>query len=391
MWRNSMSSCTDERNAQILIQVLKAHGIKKVIASPGTTNACLVSSMQSDPFFEIYSAPEERSGAYMACGMAAESGEPVVLSCTGATASRNYMPALTEAFYRKLPILTVTSSRRNAYIGHNCDQVTDRTVLPNDVAKISVQMPIVLDDVSEWNCTINANKAVLELYHRGGGPAHINLETTYSKKKVTDIQPVRIIRRFMKYDELGMYEKEEWLYRLMMGKTLVFPNELKKRKTTLTYAADVAVAISELIENESAYGEIFHITTTESLSWEDAFEKYTSILSETTGKQFHIKYVDDIEMFYNIWNPYQIKYDCNIDRRFDNSKINRATNNKLQYTLVAEGINKCLKKFIESPEWRNINWKLNFWMDNITGEKTKIWDADGLKEKARYVKYCIKK
>lgn len=52
-----MSSCTDERNAQILIQVLKAHGIKKVIASPGTTNACLVSSMQSDPFFEIYSAP----------------------------------------------------------------------------------------------------------------------------------------------------------------------------------------------------------------------------------------------------------------------------------------------------------------------------------------------
>ena len=42
-----------------------------------------------------------------------------------------------------------------------------------------------------------------------------------------------------------------------------------------------------------------------------------------------------------------------------------------------------LKKFIESPEWRNINWKLNFWMDNITGEKTKIWDADGLKEKAR--------
>ena len=105
--------------------------------------------MQSDPFFEIYSAPEERSGAYMACGMAAEGGEPVVLSCTGATASRNYMPALTEAFYRKLPILTVTSSRRNAYIGHNCDQVTDRTVLPNDVAKISVQMPIVLDDVSE--------------------------------------------------------------------------------------------------------------------------------------------------------------------------------------------------------------------------------------------------
>lgn len=196
-----MSGCTDERNAQILIQVLKAHGIKKVIASPGTTNACLVSSMQNDPFFEIYSAPEERSGAYMACGMAAESGEPVVLSCTGATASRNYMPALTEAFYRKLPILAVTSSRRNAYIGHNCDQVTDRTALPNDVAKISVQMPIVLDDVSEWNCVVNANKAVLELYHKGGGPAHINLETSYSKKMTENIAPVRIISRYERKDK----------------------------------------------------------------------------------------------------------------------------------------------------------------------------------------------
>ena len=71
-----MSYCTDERNAQILIQILKANGIKRVIASPGTTNACFVSSMQNDPYFEIYSAPEERSGAYMACGMAAECGEP---------------------------------------------------------------------------------------------------------------------------------------------------------------------------------------------------------------------------------------------------------------------------------------------------------------------------
>lgn len=49
------------------------------------------------------------------------------------------------------------------------------------------------------------------------------------------------------------------------------------------------------------------------------------------------------------------------------------------------------KKVLRFYRLRNINWKLNFWMDNITGEKTKIWDADGLKEKARYVKYCIKK
>ena len=61
---------------------------------------------------------DERSAAYIACGMAEESGEPVVLSCTGATASRNYMPGLTEAFYRKLPVLAITSSQDISKIGH---------------------------------------------------------------------------------------------------------------------------------------------------------------------------------------------------------------------------------------------------------------------------------
>lgn len=202
MERSILNRYTDERNTQILIQVLKANGISQIIASPGTTNACFVSSLQNDNFFTIYSAPEERSAAYLACGMAAETGKPVVLSCTGATASRNYMPAFTEAFYRKLPVLAVTSSRRNAYIGHNCDQVTDRTALPNDVANLSVQMPVVLDEVSEWNCVVNANKAVLELSHKGGGPAHINLETTYSRGYVKDIPSVRIIRRVTAGDSL---------------------------------------------------------------------------------------------------------------------------------------------------------------------------------------------
>ena len=157
---------TSERNAQIVIALLKNHGIRKVIASPGTTNICLIASMQQDPYFEIYSAADERSAGYIACGMAAESGEPVVISWTGATASRNYMPALTEAFYRKLPVLAITSSRRNYRIGHNFDQVTDRTQLPKDVAKLSVQVPLVYDNESEWADIIAVNKAILELTNR---------------------------------------------------------------------------------------------------------------------------------------------------------------------------------------------------------------------------------
>lgn len=187
---------TDEKSVQIVLAVLKTHGIRKVIASPGTTNLTLVASMQYDPYFEIYSSVDERSAAYMACGMAEESGEPVVITCTGATASRNYMPGLTEAYYRKLPVLAITANQGVSKIGHLVAQNIDRTVLPNDIAMESVSIAACNTAEDEWNCEVLANKAILALYRHGGGPAHINLSTKYSRDySVRELPKVRAIRR----------------------------------------------------------------------------------------------------------------------------------------------------------------------------------------------------
>lgn len=221
---------TDEQNALILIALLKAHGIRRVVASPGSTNVCFVASIQQDPWFQIWSAPDERSAGYMACGMAAECGEPVVLSCTGATASRNYMPALTEAYYRKLPVLVVTSSRRSYLIGHNIAQITDRVHLPTDIAKLSVQMPMISDETAKWFCTIQANKAILELNHRGTGPVHINLETDYSFHfPVKELPEVPVIRRCMPQDEFP---------RLPAGRIAVMVGSHPKFSPELTKAVE---------------------------------------------------------------------------------------------------------------------------------------------------------
>ena len=171
---------TDEKNVQILISLLKQHGIKRIIASPGSTNVTFVGSCQQDPYFEMYSCVDERSAAYMACGMAAQTKEPVVISCTGATASRNYFPALTEAFYRHLPVLAVTSTQDENRIGHPIPQVIDRSSQPKDIIKMSVHLQNVKDKEDEWDCMIKANKAILELNHHGMGPVHINLSTRYS-------------------------------------------------------------------------------------------------------------------------------------------------------------------------------------------------------------------
>lgn len=194
---------TVERNVQIVISLLKAHGIRKVIVSPGTTNMTFVGSIQNDPFFEIYSSVDERSAAYIACGMAAESGEPVVISCTGATASRNYMSGLTEAYYRKLPVLAITSHRGTQAIGHLIDQQIDRRQIPADIAMESVTVPLVRDSTDEKFCIVEASKAILALSLNGGGPAHINLFTAYNPDfSVKELPSTRVIRRFTNKDNL---------------------------------------------------------------------------------------------------------------------------------------------------------------------------------------------
>ena len=194
---------TDEINALVVISLLKDYGIRKVVASPGTTNMALVASMQQDSYFEMYSSVDERSAAYIACGMAAESGEAVVISCTGATASRNYMSGMTEAFYRKLPLLAVTSTQAVSKVGHHVAQVIDRSQIPKDVANLSLTLPIVKDNDDLWECELKVNQALLELTRRGGGPVHLNLQTKYSRNFSTrEVPKYRRIRRFSVGDQL---------------------------------------------------------------------------------------------------------------------------------------------------------------------------------------------
>lgn len=193
---------SDDRSTQILLALLKANGISKVVASPGTTNVALVGSMQYDSFFEIYSSVDERSAAYMACGIAYETGQPVVITCTEATASRDYLPGLTEAYYRKLPVLAITGNHGIHHVGHLRPQVIDRSIIPADTVRISVNIGKCKDKEDEWENIVNINKAILSLTHNGGGPAHINLRFSCNTYNTKELPPVRVIKRYYYHSEL---------------------------------------------------------------------------------------------------------------------------------------------------------------------------------------------
>lgn len=194
---------TSEKNSLILVKLLKEHNIKQIIISPGSTNVCFAASVQSDSFFKVYSCVDERSAAYMACGLAAELMEPVVISCTGATASRNYLPGLTEAYYRQLPILAVTACQPRERIGHYIPQVLDRSIEPTDVFKKSFYIESILNEEKEWAAVTNINSALIELTRQGGGPVHLDLETLYTPGFTTTQLPD--VRRIDYFDRLEDY------------------------------------------------------------------------------------------------------------------------------------------------------------------------------------------
>lgn len=282
---------TNERNVQIVIALLKAHGIRRVIASPGTTNMTFVVSIENDSWFEVWSSVDERSAAYLACGMAAETGEPVVISCTGATASRNYMPGLTEAYYRKLPVLAITSTRGNHKIGHLIDQQIDRRNIPNDIAVESVTIPMVKDKEDERMCEIEANKAILALKLNGGGPAHINLYTKYSKDfSIKQISPVNVIHRHTIWDKILPDIPQDGRIAVYVGSHANFSEELSKAVDKFCATHNAVVFCDHTSGYRGKYEMHIQLVCGQ-MKWRSSLSNVDILIhiGEVTGDQYKVK------------------------------------------------------------------------------------------------------
>ena len=201
-----------------------------------------------------------------------------------------------------------------------------------------------------------------------------------------------IIRPYITYNsnriQLGVYEKENWLRRALEGRTIVFPKDIAAKKTSLTYGPDVAGAIAELIGNEKAYGQAFHITTDESHTWGEILDFYCDKIEEITGKRPKVNLVENSNGLKTVWNKWQIRYDRLYDREFNNTKI-ETVRGKYNYKPTFEGLGECLEEFISNPVWLSMNARYEAWCDRQCGEWTPLKDISGKRAKLSYLKHRI--
>lgn len=173
-------------NVQIILSLMKQHGIKHIVLSAGTRHVPIAHSAENDPYFKCYSVVDERSAAYYALGLAKELNEPVAIACTSSTATCNYVPGIAEAYYQHVPLLVLTGDRDPYRLGQLEDQMINQVDMYKNFCKKCVNLPIVENDNDKWYCTRLVNEAMLELTRHGNGPVQINFPINQTIQEIAD-------------------------------------------------------------------------------------------------------------------------------------------------------------------------------------------------------------
>ena len=200
-----------------------------------------------------------------------------------------------------------------------------------------------------------------------------------------------IIRPYVTYSaerlQLGILEKECWLYRALHGRSIVFSKDIAQRATTLTYGGDVALRMTHLIGREKALGECFHIASSRSVLWSDVLRVYVETLERCTGVKPNVILTDSgDDTAAKLGAYYQLHYDRLYDRVFDSGKIDTFLRLPTTYKTAEDGLAKCLEAFLSSSRnFRQPSGKLERFFDKLGMERTPLSEIPGWKQKLRYL------
>ena len=239
----------------------------------------------------------------------------------------DFMVYTTEEFRAKVDRL-LTSSSQYLYMS-SC------RVFANSEVSITENTPLLLD-VSDDQDFLKTDEYALTKARQ---------ERILQEKK-----GYTIVRPYITYSDnrlqLGVWEKDYWLYPIVQGRSLVFSEDILHHKTTLTYGYDVAKAICIVLGNPLAQEQSYNITTTEYATWEEIKDIYLQTLDTEFGIRPRVVIIPKAHQL-KTRDVYQVKYDRCFDRVFDNSKI-MSLNPDLSFVPLRQGLSDNLSKCIRN-------------------------------------------
>ena len=184
--------------------------------------------------------------------------------------------------------------------------------------------------------------------------------------------PVTIVRPSHTYDErnvpLGVHGKKGFwqvIKRIMDGKPVIIQGD-GSSLWTVTWNDDFAIGYTGLMANPHAIGEAFHITSDESLTWDQIYQT----IADTLGvelKAYHVasdflsacgdKYGFDFEG--------SLTGDKSVSVVFDNSKLKRAVPQMRTNVTFAQGVKRSLDYVLAHPELQVEDPEFDMWCDKV--------------------------
>jgi hypothetical protein len=135
-----------------IIQSLKQLRTKFIVYSNAIEDMCLIQDLKIH-MFKCLPAIDPRSALYYATGIAAQNQEPVVCIVNSSNESRSVFSGMTEAYYRKLPIILITIGRELDYSTELGDVVSNHFVVSeNDDLSVILKNDFPIHIELQTNC-----------------------------------------------------------------------------------------------------------------------------------------------------------------------------------------------------------------------------------------------
>ena len=171
---SSASEC-----ARAVIAELISWGVRDVVLAPGSRSAPLayeVFEADGTGQLRLHVRIDERTGAFLALGLAKASGRVVPVITTSGTAAANLHPAVLEASHSHLPLMVITADRPRSMINTGANQTTQQDQLFGSHVRTSASLADAAGNVRAWRFEVSRLAAAAAgVRSRLPGPVHLNV------------------------------------------------------------------------------------------------------------------------------------------------------------------------------------------------------------------------
>lgn len=203
---------------------------------------------------------------------------------------------------------------------------------------------------------IAGEEYLTKLYRENGFPITIVRPShTYSERSV----PLGV------HGAMGSYSI---LKRMLEGKPVIIHGD-GSSLWTLTHSSDFAKGFAGLVGNVHAIGESVHITSDESLTWNQIYQ----IIADALGVKLNAIHVSS--EFLDACSPYDFKGSLLGDKAntvvFDNSKLKRLVPGFTATVRADQGIRETIAYVLSHPECQREDPEFDAWCDRVVAAMEK--------------------